>query len=52
MPARSAGAAVALPPAENRVDQLERLAKLREQGILSDEELAAEKARVLGAAPG
>ena len=50
MPARSSAAAVAPPPAESRVDQLERLAKLREQGILSDEELAAEKARILGAA--
>ncbi|HEY5709076.1 MAG TPA: SHOCT domain-containing protein [Solirubrobacterales bacterium] len=30
-----------------RLARLERLAKLREQGILTDEELAAEKARVL-----
>jgi len=30
-----------------RLARLERLAKLREQGVLTDEELAAEKARVL-----
>jgi hypothetical protein len=35
---------------DSRLSQLERLAKLHEQGILSDEELAAEKARVLGGA--
>jgi hypothetical protein len=50
MPGRSAGQPPAAPAAASRVDELERLAKLREQGILSDEELAAEKARVLGAA--
>ncbi len=33
---------------ETRLARLERLAKLHEQGILTDEELAAEKARVLG----
>jgi hypothetical protein len=31
-----------------RLARLERLAKLHEQGVLTDEELAAEKARVLG----
>jgi hypothetical protein len=52
VPARSAGApATPVPAADSRLDQLERLAKLREQGLLSDDELAAEKARVLGAAP-
>jgi hypothetical protein len=30
------------------VDQLERLAKLKEQGILTDEEFAVQKARILG----
>lgn len=35
-----------------RLARLERLAKLHEQGILSDEELAAEKARVLGGGDG
>lgn len=33
---------------DTRLERLERLAALREKGILSDEELAAEKARVLG----
>lgn len=32
----------------DRIAQLERLAQLHQQGVLSDEELAAEKARVLG----
>jgi hypothetical protein len=36
--------------ADSRLDQLERLARLREQGVLTDEELAAEKARVMAAA--
>jgi hypothetical protein len=39
------------PPADEadaRLERLERLARLHEQGILTDEELAAEKARVLG----
>lgn len=35
-------------PVPTRVDELERLAKLREQGILTDEEFAAEKLRLLG----
>jgi hypothetical protein len=33
-----------------RLERLERLAALHEKGVLSDEELAAEKARVLGTA--
>jgi hypothetical protein len=32
----------------DRISQLERLAKLREQGVLTDSELQAEKARILG----
>jgi hypothetical protein len=36
------------PAAEDRIAQLERLAALHAQGILTDEELAAEKARILG----
>jgi hypothetical protein len=39
----------ARPPTETDVDQLERLARLREQGVLTDEELAAAKSRVLAA---
>jgi len=34
---------------ETQVDQLERLARLHEQGVLSDEELAEAKSRVLRA---
>jgi hypothetical protein len=33
---------------EDRVQQLKDLAALKEQGVLSDEEFAAEKARILG----
>jgi hypothetical protein len=44
----------AAPPAageaDARLERLERLAKLHEQGVLTDEELAAEKARVLAGA--
>lgn len=36
-------------PAVDPIEQLERLAKLKEQGILTDEEFAAEKAKILGA---
>ncbi|WTW98123.1 SHOCT domain-containing protein [Streptomycetaceae bacterium NBC_01309] len=39
-PAPAAGDAV--------VDQLERLARLRDQGVLSDAEFAAQKTRILG----
>lgn len=34
-------------PTESRVDQLRTLADLKAQGVLSDEEFAAEKARIL-----
>jgi hypothetical protein len=37
---------------DTRIEQLERLARLREQGVLSEEEVAAEKARILTAGPG
>jgi hypothetical protein len=36
------------PAAPDRVQQLKDLAALKEQGVLSDEEFAAEKARILG----
>jgi hypothetical protein len=39
-PAPSAGA-------DSRVDQLKDLASLKEQGVLTEEEFAAEKARIL-----
>jgi hypothetical protein len=41
------GTAVAASPDEQRLAQLERLARLHESGVLSDEELAAEKKRIL-----
>jgi hypothetical protein len=47
----SAGEAAKAPAAsgeDTRLERLERLAALHEKGVLSDEELAAEKARVLG----
>jgi hypothetical protein len=47
----TAEASAAAPPADNeesRLRRLERLAELHEKGVLTDEELADEKARVLG----
>jgi hypothetical protein len=41
-------AAPAAPAAEDRVQQLKDLAALKEQGVLTDEEFAIEKARILG----
>ena len=35
-------------PAEDPIEQLKELAALKEQGILTDEEFAAQKAKVLG----
>ena len=34
-------------PAEDRVEQLKDLADLKAQGVLTEEEFAAEKARIL-----
>ena len=45
---RSAQPAAAASPGSERIDALERLGKLKESGVLSDEELAAEKAKLLG----
>ncbi len=42
-------APVAAAPAEDPIEQLQKLGKLHEQGILTDEEFAAEKAKVLNA---
>ena len=36
------------PPASDPIAELERLAKLKEQGILTDEEFTAAKAKLLG----
>ena len=35
------------PPAESRLDKLKDLADLKQQGVLTEEEFAAEKARIL-----
>ena len=46
---RGAGAAAAAAtPAEARLDQLERLASLRERGVLSEAEFEREKSRLMG----
>lgn len=37
----------AVPPADDTISRLERLAGLKSQGILTDEEFAAEKAKIL-----
>jgi hypothetical protein len=42
------GSAAATSGADDRIAQLERIAKLREQGVLSQAEMEAEKARILG----
>jgi hypothetical protein len=39
--------AAAPAPAQSRVEKLKELGELKEQGILTEEEFAAEKARVL-----
>jgi Short C-terminal domain len=41
-------AAAPAPAAESRIDQLKALGELKSQGVLSDEEFEAEKARILG----
>lgn len=41
-------AAPAQEPATHPADQIERLAELREQGILTEEEFAAEQKKLLG----
>jgi hypothetical protein len=45
-PAQPAAPAPA-PPAPDRIAQLKQLGELKAQGVLTDEEFAAEKARVL-----
>jgi hypothetical protein len=41
-------APAAAPEAPDPIEQLKELAALKEQGILTDEEFAAEKAKILG----
>ena len=48
--AGSPPAAAAAPSAGSRTDELERLAKLRDSGVLNEDEFAAEKQRVLSTA--
>ena len=36
------------PATDNTIEQLKELGQLKEQGILTDEEFAAQKARILG----
>ena len=38
----------AAPPAEDRIEQLRQLGELKAQGVLTEAEFAAEKARILG----
>jgi hypothetical protein len=45
---QAAPAAPAAAPQDDLVSQLEALAKLRDQGILTDEEFTAKKAQILG----
>lgn len=45
---RQAAAPRALPPVGDLVEMLERLGRLRDQGVLNDEEFKAQKARLLG----
>jgi hypothetical protein len=41
-------APVAAAPAADPIEQLQKLGELKAQGILTDEEFAAEKAKILG----
>jgi hypothetical protein len=43
-----APAPVAAAPAVDPIEQLKQLAELKQQGILTDEEFAAQKAKILG----
>jgi hypothetical protein len=45
---QAAAPAYASPEQDDRIDQLRQLGDLRAQGILTEEEFAAEKARILG----
>ena len=46
-PAPVAAPAAAVPSSNDTLSQLERLAELKQQGILTDEEFAAQKAKIL-----
>ena len=46
--AAPAPAAAPAPPAPSMIDQLKELGELKSQGILTEEEFAAQKAKLLG----
>lgn len=46
--AQPAPAPPAAPPEDQVIAQLRQLAELKEQGVLTEEEFAAQKARILG----
>jgi hypothetical protein len=46
--AEPAAAPAAAAPQQSMVDQLKELAQLKDQGILTEEEFAAQKAKILG----
>jgi membrane protease subunit (stomatin/prohibitin family) len=45
---QAAAPAAAAPAQDDKFAQLEKLAELQKQGVLTDEEFAAEKAKILG----
>jgi hypothetical protein len=47
-PPPAAPASAAAPSMEDKVEQLKQLAQLKDQGILTEEEFAAQKAKILG----
>jgi putative oligomerization/nucleic acid binding protein len=47
-PEPSYAAPAQAPPAPDPIEQLKELAALKEQGILTDDEFAAQKAKILG----
>jgi hypothetical protein len=47
-PAPAPPAAPAAPAAESTIDQLKELGELKSQGVLTEEEFAAQKAKLLG----
>ena len=47
-PAPAPVAAAPAPPAQDPIEQLKELAQLKDQGILTEEEFAAQKAKILG----
>jgi hemolysin activation/secretion protein len=47
-PPAAAAAPAAAPAAEDPIAQIEKLGKLKEQGLLTEEEFAAQKAKILG----